>query len=156
MTDVLEAQGLIAGLAWEHPSSAFHPAPTPAVATGFAYTVPGTVDQLVVAVSFQLVTDGNAADRLVTFQFVDYDGTSYAPVAAPFTQAASLTTLYTFAVGIQQFGADDAAAIGCGIPPVKLPSGCGVKVTLGSVQVGDQVSAVALLLNQWPVRPPLR
>jgi hypothetical protein len=113
------------------------------------------MDQEIVAVSFQLVTDANVADRIAVFQFLDPDGNSFASVAAGFTQAASLTTVYTFAVGIQEFGANDAANIGVPIPQVKLLSGYGVKVTLTAKQATDQVSAVKLILNQWPVRPPL-
>lgn len=156
MTDVALDWGLIAGLAWERPASQFVPSPAPAVGDGFTYTVPGTMDQEIVAVSFQLVTDDNAADRIAVFSFLDPDGNPYAPVGSAFTQAASLTTVYTFAVGIQQFGADDAANIGVPIPAVKMLSGYGVQVSLDAVQVGDQISGVRLLLNQWPVRPPLR
>lgn len=108
---------------------------------------------MVEAVSFTLVSDANAASRIVVFQFHDGSGTSYAPVAAPFVQTASHTSRYTFAVGIQQFGANDAANIGAGIPPVRLDVGYGITVTIAAKQATDQVSAVALLLSQWAVRP---
>lgn len=143
----------IGALGWESPSVNLPTVPTPAAGAGFSFTDPGTMESIVSACSFRLVTDANVADRIVVFSFTDGSGTAIFPVAAPFTQAASKTTDYTFAVGIQQFGANDAANIGVGIPPLKLRSGLGVKVTIVAVQATDQVSAIRLGLSQWPVRP---
>lgn len=143
----------IGELGWEAPAVNLPSVPTPAVATGWSFVDPGTMESVVVACSFRLVTDANAASRIVVFSFTDSQGTAIFPVASPFTQAASKTTDYTFAVGIQQFGANDAANIGCGIPALKLRSGLGISVSVTAVQVGDQISRVRLGLSQWPVRP---
>jgi hypothetical protein len=138
---------------WEHPGVGLLTVPDPAANAGFTQGMPGTEDTMVVACSFRLVTDSNVANRIVVFQFLDSNGTAIFPVAAPFTQAASKTTDYTFAVGIQQFGANDAANIGAGIPPLKLYVGLSVAVTITAKQAGDQVSRIRLGLSQWPVRP---
>src|SRR6266576_5273340 len=107
------------------------------------------MESIVQACSFRLVTDGNAASRIVVFSFTDASGTVIFPVASPFTQAAAKTTDYTFAVGIQQFGANDAANIGAGIPALKLYVGLSVAVTITAKQAGDQVSRIRLGLSQW-------
>jgi hypothetical protein len=149
---VLDSQE-IGALGWQQPSLGLKTVPDPAANAGFTSAMEGTEDTIVMACSFRLVTDANVANRIVVFQWLDSNGTAVFPVAAPYTQAASKTTDYTFAVGIQQFGANDAANIGTGIPPLKLYVGLSVAVTITAKQAGDQVSRIRLGLAQWPVRP---
>jgi len=144
---------LIAELGWQQPRSAIQQVANPAVGGGFTEAMPGTFDTEVLACSFRLVTDGNAGSRNVVFQYLDQDAVAMFSVAAPYTQAASKTTDYTFAVDIQQFGANDAAHIGSPIPKLKLYVGLSVSVSITTVQVGDQVSRIRLGLARWPVRP---
>jgi hypothetical protein len=126
--------------------------PTPAVATGFTYVVPGTVRERIMAVSFVLVADANAANRLPRVEYLNAAGDVFASVAAPFVLTATLTSRFTFAVGLQQFGANAAAQIGGPLPPLKLNSGLSVRVSVGAVQAGDQISVASLFVDQWPVR----
>lgn len=144
---------LIAELGWRSPSSAFHPGPTPVAGVGFTYSAPGTERQMVLGVSFRLVSSADVATRTAFFSFSDGSGNVYLPISAPFTQTASHTVDYTFAVGIQQAGANDGARISAGIPPVTLDVGYGVKIDVTNIQAADQISAVRVLLSQWPVRP---
>jgi hypothetical protein len=153
LTSTQELIAEMADFGWRHPESAIIGRPSPAVSTGFTYACPGTVEQIVQAVTFKLVTDGNAANRIAVLSFNDQDGTTFAAIASPFTQAASLTTLYTFSVGTTQFGANDAANIGVPIPPFKLTVGLSLALTLTAKQVGDQVSDVRLAVQQFNVRP---
>lgn len=143
----------IAELGWERPRSAIQAVPNPAANAGFAVPMPGTSDTIVQAVKFRLVTDSNSASRIAVVNYLDPDGVSFASIASPFTQAASKTTDYTFAVGINQFGANDAANIGAGVPPFKLDVSQSLSVTIVGKQAGDQVSAIRLALEQWHVRP---
>jgi hypothetical protein len=143
----------IAAAGFFDPVAAFRPGPSPAAGAGFRFTVPGTYVTMVQAISFRLVTAADVANRVAVVSFLDSNGTPYAPIAAPFTQAASLTTDYTFAVGIQQFGANNAANIGAGLPPLRLQAGISVAVSIVNVAATDQISQARLLLAQWPVRP---
>ncbi len=144
---------LIAELGWQQPRSAIQGVPNPLPNAGFAVPMPGTSDTIVQAIKFRLVTDSQAANRICVVNYLDADGVAFALIAAPFTQAASLTTDYTFAVGINEFGANDAANIGAGLPPFKLDVSHSIAVTIVAKQTGDQVSAIRLALQQWHVRP---
>lgn len=126
--------------------------PSPAAGAGFTYTVPGSERQLVAVVSFQLVTAVAVAARLVSLTLLGGDGVRIGRFASGFTQAASLTSVYTFAVGITAYGANDAASIGAPLPPLWLPDGGSLAVTIANVQAADQVSVVRVTVYQAPVR----
>lgn len=146
----------IAEWGWMNPRSVIQSVASPAAGAGFTIPTSGAVEQTLRSLSFRLVTDGNAASRIVVFQFLDPDGTAFGQCAAPFTLAASKTCDFTCAVGIQEFGANDAANIGVPIPEIKLDQTLSVAVTITGVQVGDQVSRIRAAWDRWPVRPPLQ
>lgn len=121
---------------------------SPAVATGFAYRVPGSEAQRVFTVSFVLVTDANVAARIARVEFLNASSDVFAAVASPFTQAASKTTRYTFGVGMQQYGANDAAFIGAPIPDLFLRDGLSLRVAVTAIQAGDQISGISVFVAQ--------
>ena len=63
------------------------PIANPAVASGFTYTVGGNYWERIVALSFTIVTDNNAANRQVLVAFKDGTGTNIASTASGGTQA---------------------------------------------------------------------
>lgn len=126
---------------------------SPAVATGFTRTFPGSEVTRVLSVSFVLVTDANAANRIVRVEYLNASGDVFAAVAAPFLQVASITTRYTFAVGLQTFGAASAAFMGGPLPDFVLMDGLAVRVAIAAVQAGDQLSGASLFVAQSTVRP---
>jgi hypothetical protein len=146
-------QELIAGREWEHPRSAIQSLTSPAPGAGFTVPTSGAVEQIIQSLSFVLVTSAAAANRIARVEFLDPDGTVFAAIASPFLQTASKTIRYTFAVGIQQFGANDAAFIGAALPPFKLDVSMSVRIAIGAVDTADQVSAASLVALRWPVRP---
>lgn len=125
---------------------------SPAVATGFTHVVPQAVVQRVVLVSFVLVADGNAANRIPRVEYLNAAGAVFAAVAAPFAITAGVTARFTFAIGIQQFGAAAAAQIGCALPDLLLMDGLAVRVAVAAIQAGDQISGASLFVDQSPVR----
>lgn len=140
---------------WQHPRSRIQALANPLVATGFSIPTSGAGEQTLEALTFTLVTDGNAANRIAVLKFLDPTGVSFAEIAASFTQAATLTSVYTFATGIQQFGANGAANIGVPVPPFKLDVSLSLSVSITNVQVGDQISKVRAAWLRWPTRPDL-
>jgi hypothetical protein len=76
----------------------------------------------------------------------------FAIAGAPFAQAASLTTNYSFAVDSMQFGAAGAARVGGPFPCLLLDNTMTVVVGVTAVAGADQVSRVALAVREWPVR----
>lgn len=144
---------LIAGREWQHPRSAIQSLASPLAGLGFTIPTSGAVEQIIQSLSFVLVSSSATASRIPRVEFLDPDGTVFAAVASPFTQTATHTIRYTFAVGIQQFGANDAAFIGAALPPFKLDVSMSVRLAIAAVDAADQVSAASLVALRWPVRP---
>lgn len=126
---------------------------SPAAGQGFTYTLPKTCVAVVRSVSFTLVNAAAAGSRIPRLEFLTNEGAVFASVAAPFTTGNAVTSRFTFAVGIQQFGANDAAAIGAPIPKYVLEDGAAVRVAIAAVNVADQVSGVFAFVDQLPIRP---
>jgi hypothetical protein len=124
----------------------------PAVATGFTHRVPGATVQRIRSVSFVLVADANAANRIARVEYLDAAGAVFAAVAAPFTVTANITSRLTFGIGIQQFGANAAAQIGGPLPDLLLQAGLAVRVAVAAIQAGDQISGASLFVDQYPIR----
>ena len=126
---------------------------SPAVATGFTKRVAGSDVWRVLSVSFVLVADGNAASRIARVEYLNAAGDVFAAVASPFTVTAGVTSRLTFAVGLQQFGANAAAHIGGPLPDLILMDGLAVRVAVTAIQAGDQLSGISLFVAQSTVRP---
>lgn len=126
--------------------------PNPAAGAGFTYSLPGSERTRVLAVCFQLVTAVAVAARRVSCDLIDGEGGILGRFSSGFTQAASLTTVYTFAVGVNAYGANDAAAIGAPLADLMLPGAGSAVVSIANVQAADQVSAVRVTVAQVPYR----
>lgn len=126
--------------------------PQPAAGAGFTYTVSGAERELLLAVTFQLVSDANAATRTVRVLFRDSNGVTFAAVAAPHTQTATHTVVYSLALGMTAYGDDDTANIGGSLPYLPLDVGDTVVVSIANVQAGDQVSSARVFKLQEHVR----
>lgn len=125
---------------------------SPAVATGFTHRVTGATRQRIITVSFVLVADANAANRIPRVEYLNAAGDVFAAVAAPFTVTANITSRLTFGIGIVQFGANAAAQIGASLPDLHLNAGLAVRVAVAAIQAGDQISGASLFVDQWAVR----
>lgn len=126
---------------------------SPAVASGFTYRFSGAEVTKLISVSFVVVTDANAASRIPRVEFLDSTGAVFFAVAAPFTQAATKTTRYNFGIGVEQFGANDAAQMGAGLPEFHLTENEAIRVAVAAIQAGDQLSGIHLFVDQRSVRP---
>ena len=125
---------------------------TPAAGAPFDYTIPGTVDQELVAISFLYTASSHAASRTALLRFLDYGGEAFCEVGVPFTITASQHSQVTFGLGLQQFGANNSARMGCAIPPFRLGDGLSFQVTADLIDTNDQISKVAFFVRQWPLR----
>lgn len=100
------------------------------------------------ALSFQLVTSSTVASRIVYLDLLDGAGNRIGRFSAGFTQTASLTTVYTFGVNMNAYGANAAASIGAPIPELWLHPGCSFTIGVTAIDTGDQISAVNMTVNQ--------
>lgn len=126
---------------------------SPAAGQGFTYQLPKTCLAVVRSVSFTLVNAVAAASRIPRLEYLTSEGSVFAAFAAPFTLTSGQTSRFTFAVGCNQFGANDAAAIGCPIPGYVLEDGAAIRVAVAAVNAADQISGVFVFLDQLPIRP---
>lgn len=128
--------------------------PNPAAGAGFTWKPSGAEFTRIRAVCFQLVTSSAVANRIVYLDLVDGSGAKIARSSAGFNQTASLTSVYTFAVGINTYGANAAASIGSGLPEIWLRNGCEISVGITAVDTADQVSAIRVTVDQVGATAP--
>lgn len=97
---------------------------------------------------FQLVTSATVASRVVYLDLLDGAGNKIGRFSSGFTQTASLTTVYTFGVQTNVYGADAAASIGAPIPELWMHPGSKLEVNAAAIDTDDQFSAIVLTLDQ--------
>lgn len=127
--------------------------PTPPAGLGFTHTVPGAVSQQIMVVSFALTCAAGGSPRIPTLLYVGPDGIKFGAFASNFTLAATNTATFTFAVGINEFGANNAASIGVPLPPLELDVGESVTLNVTNGAAGDQIVDPRLFVVQratWP------
>jgi hypothetical protein len=123
--------------------------PNPAAGAELTYSFPGSEYTRVRAVTFKLVTSATVATRTVYLDFVDGSGVVIARMSSGFTQTASLTTVYTFGLGLVQYGANAAANIGSPLADLILCRGQKLQTTITNIQAGDAISNARLVVDQY-------
>ncbi len=121
---------------------------------GLAYELPGVALFSIASFAFELVTDGNAANRQVVAGLKGSKGKVLFAEAAPAVQTASLTVQYSFAPEVIAFGTLALGFMGGAFVGRKLPQNLSVFVTVAAHQVGDKIVNAGLLVHQWPIEPP--
>src|SRR5438477_11121491 len=119
---------------------------------GVTYTVPGAVEQLIVAVSFTYAASANAATRIPYVQFLDQSGVQVCEAGSPFSLVATNVSRVSFGIGLVQFGANSAARMGCAIPPIILADGMQLKLSATLIDASDTITAARLYVRQRPVQ----
>lgn len=127
--------------------------PSPAVATGFTINVGNAYWELGDSLSFQIVTDSNAANRVVTLTVNDGAGVALATITANAALTASKTGLFTF-LGTQTSsqGATDGPFT-APFPQVWLQPTYSIVVAFTNAQAGDQVSNVRWYRQRFVTGP---
>jgi hypothetical protein len=118
---------------------------------GMTYVIPHTVRVRVAAVTFTLTAAAGGGVRRPAVLFVDGTGQTVVAAGSPFTRSAGAASVFSFGVDLEQFGANDAAIIGAGLPRVALPDNVAVVVSVVGAQAADKLSHGRLLLAQSPV-----
>lgn len=145
--------GLTGSFAHGRAFSEVSPVPNPAVANGFAIPIESKYWERLASLSFQLVTDGNAANRQVALTVRGGDGVALATFPAASVQAASLTYQYTFAPQLSSFNTVVGLAVTSPGPAWFLQPQWSLVVTIGAVQVGDQVSNIRYNRERFTTGP---
>lgn len=121
---------------------------SPAAGAGFTVKVPQAEFWRPRALCFQMVTSATVASRIVYLDLIDGAGVKMGRFSSGFTQTASLTTVYTFGLYMNAYGANAAASIGAPIPELWLRPGCKLTVGVTAVDTTDQISAIDLTVDQ--------
>jgi hypothetical protein len=124
---------------------------TPAAGANAPFTVPGECWLRVVAARLSLTTDANAANRLVSLDFVDGRGSTRVRNAASVVVTAS-TTAQTFEWSRNRTIAEWNTNTPVFAPVLNmfLPSGWVVQFTVDSKQATDQISGLSLVVEKFP------
>lgn len=129
------------------------PIANPAAATGFTYTVGGNYWERIAALSFVLTSDTNAANRAVLLRVKDATGATLLAIPTAAVQVASKAYTYSY-WGSQSPATDTTGLVNAQpVPSVFLQPEFTVVVSIGAVQVGDQISAIRLYLERFDTGP---
>jgi len=120
----------------------------PAANTEISETVPTGARWKLWGLSFQLVTDANAANREVTVT-IDDGTTILFTSPSGFTHTASLTRRYSASLIGAQTAPAQATDRQILLPPLQLPAGSRIKTVTTAIQVGDNYGAPQMLVEEW-------
>lgn len=113
----------------------------------------GTYAERCKSVSFLLTAVGGVTLRQGVVSFLDEGGVVFSAACSPFTVAAGKASQLTFAVGANNGGANDAAAIVTSLPPIFLQPGYSIQLTISGGVVADTVEAVRVLTDRFSTAP---
>lgn len=123
----------------------------PPAGQGFAYAPSGAVYEQIRAVTFKLVDAVAGTTRVPIVSYLDGSGLAFAVAAPSFNLGSGQTSVFSFAVGIQPYGANAAAHIGGPLPPLWLDMRATFDVSVDGIQGADQISDVRLYVVSRPI-----
>jgi hypothetical protein len=116
----------------------------PAAGASFSLTSPGRAGWLLIAVTFRLVTDANVADRAVTVDYDDGNGSLMASNGFGAVVAASTTELFAFQANIGQAAWNTRGQAFAPLLPAEFQGGQKLKINVLGIQVGDQLDRIVM------------
>lgn len=124
--------------------------PNPAAGANFAYTVDGRYVERLLSVRFTLVTSAVVANRFPVMRLSDVTGRVVAGVWAGGTIPASTTQIQTLAREFSLQSNYGGTEVFGPLPDWITPPGYTWQSFVQNIDVGDQISAVTLLVNRFP------
>jgi hypothetical protein len=127
---------------------------TPAAGATASYIVPGSFACRVIAARLSLTTDANAANRLVTVDYIDSRGVTRLRNGAGVVWTAN-TSAQTFEFDANRTIAEWAAntPVFAPIAPWFLYPGWSVKFNVTNIQATDAISGLSLWVEQFQTGP---
>lgn len=101
------------------------------------------------AVRFVLTTSAVVANRFVTVDFCDPEGTPWIRCPAPAVQAAGLVQEYDFAKRNIPVSGLAGQPMFSDLDQTFVPPGWQLKINVGAIDVGDQLSAIRLYVGKF-------
>lgn len=109
----------------------------------------GRFREVIEAVTLQLVTDGTVANRVPRIVYAQLADDPFADVPAGVVQAASLTSVYSFVLGLGAAVGAAGGVIASPLPELLLSPGNTVTLAIGAGVAGDAVSKVRLRRQRY-------
>jgi hypothetical protein len=114
----------------------------PAAGVSFSLTSPGRPGWLLVAVTFRFVTDANVADRAVTVDYDDGNGSLFGSNGIGAVVQASTTELFAFQANVGQAAWNTRGQAFAPLFPVRFQPGQKLQINVLGVQAGDQLDRI--------------
>ena len=125
----------------------------PAAASGFTYVLSTNYAEWPIALSFELTTDANAANRQIGLSLLTPTGVVIAAAPVASVQTASLTWQYCFYSWLTNASAVVNKVVLCPFFPFVVPDDYSLAVTLTNHEVGDQISNIAYYRDRYSTGP---
>jgi hypothetical protein len=126
---------------------------TPAAGANFSLTSPGRPGWKLVAVLFRLVTDANVANRSVTVDCDDGNGTLFLSNGIQGVVTANTTALFSFAAGRAISEANVNNQVFAPLQPAEFMGGQKLQINVLNKQAGDQLDRVVLVFERQDYAP---
>ena len=120
----------------------------PAAGQPFTLTSPGRPGWRLVALTFRLVTDANVADRAVTVDYDDGNGSLFGSNGFGAVVQAGTTELFSFQANIGQAAWNTRGQAFVPLLPVEFMGGQKLQINVLGVQAGDQLSRIVQVFER--------
>ena len=122
----------------------------PAAGANLTVTIPPAILTVVLSVRVELTTDANVANRFLAVEYLARGGLAVMRNAATVLVTAS-TTSQVFQFDNQHTLSEwnTGTMVFAPLQPVPLAAGWGLKLTVDSIQVADQLANTRILCVQW-------
>lgn len=122
----------------------------PAAGANGTRRIPGETYERLDAVRFLLTASAVAGNRFVSVDYLDGDSTVIARVQSTTAVTAGTAVAFTFGVGLTLATSGGTGEQLLPLLDIVLPPGCRFRVTIGNIDVGDQITNILLTLTRIP------
>lgn len=126
---------------------------SPAAGANFSLTNPGRPGWLLVGVLFRLVTDANAANRSVTVDYDDGNGSLYMSNGIQGVVTANTTALFAFDAHRDTSEANVNNQVFAPLYPAAFEPGTKLQINVLNKQAGDQLDRIMLVYERQEYAP---
>ena len=120
----------------------------------YTETTAGTHWKRVLAVHCSLSTDANAANRLVTVDFINARGTTFVQNGASVIVTASTTgQVFEWSINRTVSEWNTNTPVWAPLADFFMPPAFQLKINVANIQVGDQLSSIAIWYELFPTGP---
>lgn len=126
---------------------------TPAAGASYSLTSPGRPGWCLLAVTFRLVTDANVADRAVTVDYDDGNGSLMASNGFGAVVAASTTELFAFQANIGQAAWNTRGQAFAPLLPAEFQGGQKLQINVLGIQATDQLDRIVMTFQRRAYAP---